>query len=337
MEEWGLQAVVSGVSDSTNDQFTTTSSTTTNIDGSCFIPFLDFENEEFDQQLLFSFPDLFQTTTIVGNELEQLYKPFCPTFSGTSTTLSPQTMSINDEPIQVIKEEEDRMNPFFGSPLVSTSAPSPTVARGPKPKTRKNQQKKVVLHVTADCLSSDLWAWRKYGQKPIKGSPYPRSYYRCSSSKGCLARRQVEQSCTNSGMYIITYTAEHNHAQPTRRNSLAGINRHKFGTLKSHANISDTNTTKSSNGSPILSPITSPLNSPVEEELGLQQHIKEERRDTDDDHEQTMGESDDNEFVIPDIMLSDDFFAGLGNLDELTSDLSFRNCSTKQFPVSFCS
>jgi len=32
----------------------------------------------------------------------------------------------------------------------------------------------MVCQVTADNLSADLWAWRKYGQKPIKGSPYPR-------------------------------------------------------------------------------------------------------------------------------------------------------------------
>uniref|UniRef100_A0A803PQ62 WRKY domain-containing protein n=1 Tax=Cannabis sativa TaxID=3483 RepID=A0A803PQ62_CANSA len=34
----------------------------------------------------------------------------------------------------------------------------------------KNQQKKTVCHVTADNLSTDVWAWRKYGQKPIKGT-----------------------------------------------------------------------------------------------------------------------------------------------------------------------
>jgi hypothetical protein len=26
-------------------------------------------------------------------------------------------------------------------------------------------------------VPSDLWAWRKYGQKPIKGSPHPRYVY----------------------------------------------------------------------------------------------------------------------------------------------------------------
>ncbi|XP_009413286.2 probable WRKY transcription factor 35 [Musa acuminata AAA Group] len=101
-------------------------------------------------------------------------------------------------------------------------------------KRRKNQVKKVVCipaptaatnRHSGEVVPYDLWAWRKYGQKPIKGSPYPRGYYRCSSSKGCTARKQVERSPTNPNMLVITYTSEHNHAWPTQRNALAGSTR----------------------------------------------------------------------------------------------------------------
>ncbi|XP_068660216.1 probable WRKY transcription factor 69 [Aristolochia californica] len=61
---------------------------------------------------------------------------------------------------------------------------------------------------------SDLWSWRKYGQKPIKGSPYPRGYYRCSTSKGCSAKKQVERCRTDASKLIITYTSTHNHPGP---------------------------------------------------------------------------------------------------------------------------
>ncbi|KAL3648112.1 hypothetical protein CASFOL_009080 [Castilleja foliolosa] len=63
---------------------------------------------------------------------------------------------------------------------------------------------------------SDCWSWRKYGQKPIKGSPYPRGYYRCSTSKGCSAKKQVERCKTDSSMLIITYTSTHNHPDPKK-------------------------------------------------------------------------------------------------------------------------
>ncbi|KAE9592553.1 hypothetical protein Lal_00028643 [Lupinus albus] len=102
----------------------------------------------------------------------------------------------------------------------------------PKSRKRKSQQKKTVSHVTADNLSSDLWAWRKYGQKPIKGSPYPRNYYRCSSCKGCAARKQVERSTTEPNMFIMTYTGEHKHPKPAHRNSLAGSTRNKTTTTR---------------------------------------------------------------------------------------------------------
>ncbi|GAB2227659.1 hypothetical protein Droror1_Dr00009486 [Drosera rotundifolia] len=94
---------------------------------------------------------------------------------------------------------------------------------------RKNDQKRTTCQVTAEnILMTDKWAWRKYGQKPIKGSPYPRNYYRCSSSKGCTARKQVERSPTDPNIYVVTYTGDHCHPRPTHRNSLAGSTRTKF-------------------------------------------------------------------------------------------------------------
>ncbi|KAE8699776.1 putative WRKY transcription factor 27 [Hibiscus syriacus] len=67
----------------------------------------------------------------------------------------------------------------------------------------------------------------KYGQKPIKGSPYRRGYYKCSTSKGCLARKQVERNKSDPSMFIVTYTADHNHPAPTHRNTLTGSIRQK--------------------------------------------------------------------------------------------------------------
>lgn len=55
---------------------------------------------------------------------------------------------------------------------------------------RKSKAKKVVCVVDRGILSgeevaaSELWVWRKYGQKPIKGSSYPRYIY-TSDEMGC--------------------------------------------------------------------------------------------------------------------------------------------------------
>jgi WRKY transcription factor 22 len=75
--------------------------------------------------------------------------------------------------------------------------------------------------------SADPWAWRKYGQKPIKGSPYPRGYYRCSTDKDCRARKQVERCRTDASTLIVSYTGEHSHPVPLHRNALAGTTRNK--------------------------------------------------------------------------------------------------------------
>ncbi|MBA0778231.1 hypothetical protein Gotri_006123, partial [Gossypium trilobum] len=82
-------------------------------------------------------------------------------------------------------------------------------------KGRKPIQKRVVSVPIKDVDSSrlkgesappsDSWAWRKYGQKPIKGSPYPRSNFqslikisvfilrRTEVITGVVAQRDVQQ------------------------------------------------------------------------------------------------------------------------------------------------
>lgn len=62
-------------------------------------------------------------------------------------------------------------------------------------------------------IPPDEYSWRKYGQKPIKGSPHPRGYYKCSSMRGCPARKHVERCLDDSAMLIVTYEGEHNHTR----------------------------------------------------------------------------------------------------------------------------
>ncbi|XP_027915100.1 probable WRKY transcription factor 35 isoform X2 [Vigna unguiculata] len=42
-----------------------------------------------------------------------------------------------------------------------------------------------------------------------------RGYYKCSTSKGCSAKKQVERCRTDASMLIVTYTSTHNHPCPT--------------------------------------------------------------------------------------------------------------------------
>ncbi|KAI3908826.1 hypothetical protein MKW98_029376 [Papaver atlanticum] len=59
----------------------------------------------------------------------------------------------------------------------------------------------------------DGYRWRKYGQKAVKNSIYPRSYYRCTTQK-CTVKKRVERSFQDPAVVITTYEGQHNHQSP---------------------------------------------------------------------------------------------------------------------------
>nr|AMO00436.1 WRKY transcription factor 68 [Manihot esculenta] len=67
--------------------------------------------------------------------------------------------------------------------------------------------------------SEDGYNWRKYGQKQVKGSENPRSYYKCTYPN-CLTKKKVERSLDGQITEIV-YKGTHNHPKPqsTRRSS----------------------------------------------------------------------------------------------------------------------
>ncbi|KAF7803032.1 putative WRKY transcription factor 4 [Senna tora] len=78
---------------------------------------------------------------------------------------------------------------------------------------KKYQQPSLAIDKPAD----DGYNWRKYGQKQVKGSEYPRSYYKCTHLN-CPVKKKVERA-PDGHITEIIYKGQHNHEvpQPNRR------------------------------------------------------------------------------------------------------------------------
>nr|USN24508.1 WRKY transcription factor [Panax notoginseng] len=304
-EEWGLLAVVRGCSAAAASTKPTTfsSSTATTTMPSCSLDVYSlpcFQAEQKDDSFMY-FSDLHKPRSENIEGLHDLFEPvFCPKL----LPISPQTIPISSplsvldnlrdlsQPPQKLQQEKQKQVLVGSKTTFSAAAATRHNSQNPRSKKRKNQMKRV-CQVPAEGLSSDMWSWRKYGQKPIKGSPYPRSYYRCSTSKSCLARKKVERNRSDPNMFIVTYSQEHNHPVPTNRNSLAGSTRQK---PTSSQTVTDGESSKPTYSSPI-SPTASL--SPASEKIEVEE------------------EGDDN--GLSDTALSDDFFMGL---EEFTSPIA---------------
>ena len=82
-----------------------------------------------------------------------------------------------------------------------------------------SEQKESNPSFTAEKSSEDGYNWRKYGQKHVKGSEFPRSYYKCTHPN-CQVKKQLERSHDGKVTEII-YKGRHDHPKPQARRRFA--------------------------------------------------------------------------------------------------------------------
>ncbi|XP_038883602.1 probable WRKY transcription factor 15 [Benincasa hispida] len=127
------------------------------------------------------------------------------------TNLS-QVSSVGKPPLSTSSLKRKCSSDNLGSGKCAAASSS---ARCHCSKKRKLRVKRVVRVPAISLKMADIppddYSWRKYGQKPIKGSPHPRGYYKCSSVRGCPARKHVERAVDDPTMLVVTYEGEHSH------------------------------------------------------------------------------------------------------------------------------
>ncbi|KFK35417.1 hypothetical protein AALP_AA5G281700 [Arabis alpina] len=102
------------------------------------------------------------------------------------------------------EEEEEKQKSKRKRRVKSTKSKDQTKIRVPK-----------VSFITKSVVDNldDGYKWRKYGQKPVKNSPYPRNYYRCTTD-WCDVKKRVERSFSDPSSVITTYEGQHTHDGP---------------------------------------------------------------------------------------------------------------------------
>lgn len=107
--------------------------------------------------------------------------------------------------------------------------------------------------------AEDGYNWRKYGQKQVKNSDHPRSYYKCSHPN-CPVKKKVER-CQDGHITEIVYKGSYNHPLPPPSHHFQDVHGEILGTKLSAslntadqlAEISAVETREAVDSSPVLS------------------------------------------------------------------------------------
>ena len=112
-----------------------------------------------------------------------------------------------------IKAEDGKEEHLDFAFTTNKTSPPPFLSHfqtGDQPSTQVDVPK---FESSGNKTSEDGYNWRKYGQKQVKGSENPRSYFRCTYPN-CVTKKKVETSLVKGHVTEIVYKGSHNHPKP---------------------------------------------------------------------------------------------------------------------------
>ncbi|XP_027332031.1 WRKY transcription factor 71-like [Abrus precatorius] len=144
--------------------------------------------------------------------------------SGNQSTPNSSVSSSSNEAEAVIEEDSTKSHKDKQPKGCEEGDEKSKKENKPKKKEKKAREPRFAFLTKSEIDHlEDGYRWRKYGQKAVKNSPYPRSYYRCTSQK-CSVKKRVERSFQDPSIVITTYEGQHNHHCPaTLRGNAASM------------------------------------------------------------------------------------------------------------------
>uniref|UniRef100_A0A803LQ27 WRKY domain-containing protein n=1 Tax=Chenopodium quinoa TaxID=63459 RepID=A0A803LQ27_CHEQI len=156
---------------------------------------------------LASSSDLIQQQAGQANQVQ----PECPPQS------SDPPVAVKSEPAPVNEQRPTMVPPSSGLPTEADSNEFNQKSESNNEGQTPPSEQKVLGSQVSERTSDDGYNWRKYGQKLVKGSEFPRSYYKCTHPN-CEVKKLFERSPDGTITEII-YKGQHDHPkpQPNRR------------------------------------------------------------------------------------------------------------------------